>query len=58
MQVLNLQANNLGDNVFGNFFVHTGYMNYLTVLNLSKNCLGTVAANKLKEFFREDSTLA
>ena len=48
MESLNLEANHLGDGLFGNFFIHTGYMNYLTVLNLSKNCLGNVAANKLK----------
>ena len=58
LESLNLESNNISDGCFGNFFVHLGYMNYLTVLNLSKNCLGNAAAQKLKEFFMDDSTLA
>lgn len=58
LQQLNLESNNITDGSMGNFFVNLANMNELMVLNLSKNCLGNAAAQKLKQFFLEDSTLS
>jgi Ran GTPase-activating protein (RanGAP) involved in mRNA processing and transport len=58
LEVLNLESNSITDGAVGHFFSQAARMNSLTVLNLSKNCLGQSVAQKIKLFLMEDTTLA